>query len=156
MMEMTDTLKSRLDEIKRRFPKGTSAVIPAIHAVQEDLGYIPQEIEPAVAAHLGIPVERIREVTTFYFLFNTEKVGKYQIYVCGNLTCWLRGYENILAHLQKRLGIGPGETTPDGRFTITIIECLCVCDHAPVIQIDGEFYGQLTPEKLDEIIDNLE
>ena len=155
-MELTDTLKVRFDEIKKKFPTGLSSVLPAIHAVQEEFGHVPQNIEPLIAEHLGIPKERIREVTTFYFMFNNKPVGKYHIYVCGNISCWLRGYENILEHLEKRLNIKAGETTMDGKFTLSAVECLGMCDHAPVIQINGEFYGDLTAEKLDSVLDNLD
>jgi NADH-quinone oxidoreductase E subunit len=155
-MELSATLKTRLDEIKRKFPFAFSSVLPAIHAVQEEFGYVPQEIEPAVARYLNIPQERIREVSTFYFMFNNRTVGKYHIYLCSNVSCWLREYEGILTCLEKKLGITAGETTSDGKFTISLVECLGMCDEAPVMQINGTFYGNLTPEKIDEILDNLD
>ncbi|MBN2433102.1 MAG: NAD(P)H-dependent oxidoreductase subunit E [Acidobacteria bacterium] len=155
-MELTVNLKSRLDEIKRKFPFAFSSVLPAIHAVQEEFGYIPLEIEPAVARYLAVPQERIREVTTFYFMFNNRSVGKYHIYLCSNVSCWLRNYESILAYLEKKLNISAGETTPDGRFTISLVECLGMCEQAPVMQINGISYGDLTPEKIDRILDNLD
>ena len=155
-MNLSPELKSALDNLKQAYPLGRSVLLPALYAVQKEFGHIPPELEPAVADHLGIPVEVVHETSTFYFMFNNRPVGRHHIYLCGNLSCWLRGFEPLNELLEKKLGIRDGQTTPDGKFTLSVVECLGLCDQAPVMQINGVSYGHLTPETVDQILDNLE
>ncbi len=154
-MELSEQLKQTLDALKRQFPHGLSVLMPALHAVQAEHGHIPPELEEPLGAYLGIPAEIVHEVSTFYFMFNNRPVGRHHIYICGNLSCWLRGAETLRDHLAARLGIQPGETTPDGRFTLSVVECLGMCDHAPVMLLDGEFHPDLTVERIDHILGGL-
>lgn len=155
-MDLSDALKIRLDDLKRRFPDGQSVLLPALYEVQAAFGHIPLEAEGALARHFGLPAEMVHEAVRFYTMFRDQPAGKHQIYLCGNLSCWLRGFESLRDHLERRLGVRPGETTPDGRFSLHQVECLGVCDHAPAMQIDGKFYLDLTPERIDEIIAGLD
>jgi NADH-quinone oxidoreductase subunit E len=154
-MELSEQLKQTLDALKQRFPRGLSVLMPALHAVQAAHGHIPPGLEQPLGRHLGIPEEIVREVSTFYFMFNNRPVGRHHIYICGNISCWLRGYETLRDHLVRRLGVQPGETTPDGRITLSVVECLGMCDHAPVMLLDGEFHPDLTAEKIDQILEGL-
>jgi NADH-quinone oxidoreductase subunit E len=108
-----------------------------------------------VARNLGLHTEEVAETASFYDLLNLRPVGKYQILFCHNLSCTLLGAERILAHLERRLGIRAGETTPDGLFTLKRMECLASCGTAPVLQINGEFHERLTEARVDEILDGL-
>jgi len=155
-MELSDDLKNKLDALKNRFPGGRSVLLPALYEVQAAFGHIPLEMERAVADHFDIPAEVVHETVTFYFMFRDRPSGQHQIYLCGNLSCWLRGYDAIREHLERKLGIKTGETTADGRFSLHRVECLGVCDHAPAMQIDGRFYHDLTPERIDAIIDGMD
>lgn len=154
-MVLSDKLEQKLDELKQQFPEGFSALLPSLHAVQAESGFIPPEMERAIAAKLAIPPERVHEAVTFYTMFHRRPVGRHEICVCGNLSCWLRGYEEIRQRLTERLGIGFGETTSGGEVTLTLAECLGMCDHAPVIQVNGEFHPDMTPEKIDLLLKTL-
>ncbi len=153
---MSENLRKKIEEIKEKFPTGKSPILPLLHAFQDEFGYISLEIEEEIARIVNVSPVYVREVSTFYSMFNNNPVGKYHIQVCGNISCWLRGYEDIVEYIKKKLGIDLGQTTPDGKFTLSRVECLGMCDHAPVMQINGEFYGDLTFEKIDEILDSLE
>ena len=153
-MELSETLRIKLTQIRQSYPLGQSALMPALHAVQEEFGHIPADIEPVLGEFFQIAPERVHEATTFYTMFQREPIGKTQICLCGNLSCWLRGYEPLREHLEKKLGISMGQTTPDGKYTLTLVECLGMCDHAPVVQVNGVFHGEMTPQALDQVLED--
>jgi NADH-quinone oxidoreductase subunit E len=143
--------------IIKRYPEGKqkSALIPVLHIAQaENNGWLSAEVMDYVAGLLRIQPIEVYEVATFYSMFNLKPVGKCVIEVCQTGPCWLKGAEEILAHFEKRLGIKPGETTPDGRFTLKTVECLAACGRAPVIQAGSEYYENLTVQKVDELLDH--
>lgn len=148
-----------LDEIDHwvaKFPpdRKRSAVIAALHAVQHEHGYLTQEAMDAVAAHLELPPIQVYEVASFYSMFETKPCGRHHISVCTNISCMLRGGEEILAHVEKRLGIKVGESTPDGRFFLKKEEeCLAACNCAPMMMVDHVYYENLTPDSVDRILD---
>ncbi len=131
---------------------GSGVLIEALHRVQARLGGVPEGLVPALAAALGVSPERVREVLTFYSMFSTTPLGKHLVCLCGNLPCWLRGSEEVRRAVEQALGVGTGETRPDGALTLQRVECLGLCDHAPAMQVDGVFHGDLTPEKAVEIL----
>lgn len=147
----------KVTRLMKRYPEGRekSALIPVLHMAQEELGngYLSVDIMDYVAELIGIQPVEVYEVATFYSMFNLEKVGKYIIEVCQTGPCSLAGGEAILQHLVDTLGIRPGETTGDGLFTLKTVECLGSCGTSPVMQINTEFYEQLTPSKVDQIIE---
>ena len=149
-----ETLKT-FDQIVARYPVKRSALNPILHEVQSRLGYLTQEAMVEVAGYLGLHPVEVAETASFYDLLNLRPVGKYQILFCHNLSCTLLGAERILAHLERTLGITSGETTPDGLFTLKRMECLASCGTAPAMQINGEFYENLTEARVDEILDGL-
>ena len=149
-----ETLKT-FDGIVARYPVRRSALIPILHEVQNSLGYLTQDAMVEVARYLGLHPVEVAETASFYDLLNLQPVGKYQILFCHNLSCTLLGAERLLTHLQKRLGIQAGETTPDGLFTLKRMECLASCGTAPVMQVNGTFYENLTEAKVDGILDGL-
>ena len=150
-------LREEIDRWVARFPAGRqrSAVIAALHAAQhENYGYLTRELMEGVAAYLGLPAIQVFEVASFYSMFETKPVGRHSISVCTNISCMLCGGEEMLAHVEKRLGIKVGESTADGRFFLKREEeCLAACNNAPMMMVDHVYYENLTPEKVDEILD---
>ena len=153
-------VREEIDHLVAKFPAGRqrSAVIGALHAAQhENGGYLTPAIMEAVAEYLGLPAVQVFEVASFYSMFETKPVGRHSISVCTNISCMLCGGEKILSHVEKRLGIAVGESTPDGKFYLKKEEeCLAACTGAPMMMIDHRFYENLTPAKVDEILDSLE
>ncbi|GAB4293671.1 MAG: NADH-quinone oxidoreductase subunit NuoE [Methylophaga sp.] len=153
-----DTLREQMDVWIAKYPEGQtqSAVVPCLHILQEaNGGWLTRAIMDALAEYLGMPAISVYEVATFYNMFELEPVGKHKISVCTNISCMLCGSEKIMAHLQKRLNIKPGETTQDGLFTLKEVECLGACVGAPMMLLDRDYHECLTPEKIDEILDRL-
>ena len=143
----------------KRYPadQRRSGVIEALRFVQEDNnGYLTEELMDAVADYLDMPRIAVYEVVSFYTMYNVKPVGRHVIDVCTNISCMLSGSEKILQHLKKRLQIEVNATTADGKFTLREVECLAACANAPVIQIGKKYYENLTPEKVDAIIEELE
>lgn len=139
----------------KRYPPGRqkSALLPVLHIAQaENGGWLSTEIMDYVASLLGIQPIEVYEVATFYSMFNLKPVGNCVIEVCQTGPCWLNGSEEILDHFKERLGINPGETTADGRFTLKTVECLAACGNAPVIQVGTEYHENMTREKADQLL----
>jgi NADH-quinone oxidoreductase subunit E len=153
---LSEHVRHEIDRWIERFPadRKRSAVIGALHAVQHEHGYLTQEAMDAVAAYLGLEPIKVYEVATFYSMFETRPVGRHHISVCTNISCYLCGGEDILAHVERRLGIKVGESTPDGRFFLKREEeCLAACTGAPMMMVDHVYYENLTPERVDRILD---
>ena len=147
-----------IDEWIAKYPadQKQSAVMPALRIVQEaHEGSLTTELMDAVAAYLGMETVAVYEVATFYSMYELKPVGKHKICVCTNVSCMLCGSDQIVSHLQNKLGIKLGETTEDGKFTLKEVECLGACGGAPMFQIEREYYENLTPEKVDKILDGL-
>ena len=159
-MELSQKVKKEIDHWLTKYPENQrrSAVVAALLAVQEDNeGWISDEAMNAVALYLEIPPIEVYEVATFYDMYELKPVGKCKIGVCTNVSCMLRGSDDVVAYLQERLGIGLGETTPDGRFTLRECECLAACANAPVCQVnDKRYHEDLTVDKVAQLIDQLE
>ena len=150
-------VREEIDHWVAKFPEGRqrSAVIAALHAAQhENGGYLTPEIMTAVAEYLKLPPIQVFEVASFYSMFETKPVGRHSISVCTNISCMLRGGEEILAHVEKRLGIKAGQSTPDGKFYLKVEEeCLAACCGAPMLMIDHVYHENLTPQSIDEILE---
>lgn len=162
-MSASEVLGSQVvEEIERwkaKFPAGRerSAVIAALHAVQHEDHHLSQEKIDAVAEYLELPPVQVYEVATFYSMFETEPVGRHHISVCTNISCMLRGADEILAHVERKLGVKEGESTSDGRFFLKREEeCLAACCGAPMMMVDHVYHEQLTPEKVDQVLDAID
>ena len=160
VQELSAQVREEIDRWVARFPPGRqrSAVIAALHVVQhENHGYLTQELMEAVARYLGLPAIQVFEVASFYSMFETKPVGRHSISVCTNISCMLCGGEQLLAHIEKKLGISAGESTPDGRFFLKKEEeCLAACTGAPMMMVDHRFHENLSLARVDEILDSLE
>jgi len=152
--------REEIDRWVARFPEGRqrSAVISALRIVQhENDGYLTQGLMDAVAAHLGLEPVQVYEVATFYSMFETDEVGRHHVSVCTNVSCMLRGADDLLQHVESRLGIKVGESTSDGRiFLKKEEECLAACCGAPMMMVDHVYHEDLTPERIDEILEGLD
>jgi NADH-quinone oxidoreductase subunit E len=151
-------VRHEIDSWVHTFPpdRKRSAVLAALRAVQHDAGYLTRETMDAVAEYLGLPAIQVYEVATFYSLFETRPVGRHFISVCTNISCMLCGGDELLAHVEKRLGIKVGESTADGRFYLKREEeCLAACTGAPMMMVDHVFHENLTPEIIDKVLDEL-
>jgi NADH-quinone oxidoreductase subunit E len=147
-----------LQEFRRvveRYPTKESALMPALWLVQDQEGYIPDAAVDWLVEELGVAHSRVRELISFYTMFRDEPQAEHVLQVCHNISCHILGTPSILEHLQKRLGIRVGETTPDGKFALEGVECLAACGMGPVMQHGKHFYENLTPEKVDAILDSL-
>jgi NADH-quinone oxidoreductase E subunit len=144
-----------IDELIGRYPVAEAALIPALHKVQDDLGWMPVEAMDWVADKLGLPRVRVYGVTSYYTMFRREKPGRHRLEICTNLSCSLMGAEHLRDYLCRKLSIKPGETTTDGRITLEEVECLGSCGTAPVMMVDDEYHENLTPEKVDTILSDL-
>ncbi|MDR7925724.1 NADH-quinone oxidoreductase subunit NuoE [Acidithiobacillus thiooxidans] len=132
-----------------------SALLAALRIAQEEQGYLRDELIEYVAEILGLPAIQAFEVATFYTMYDLKPVGRHKLCVCGSVSCFLNGSDRIIAHLSRTLGIGLGETTADGLFTLQEVECLGACKDAPMMQLGDRYYENLTPESLDALIAQL-
>lgn len=152
--------KESLDQVKREIAKyppehKQSAVMAALRIAQEEHGWLSEPLMDYVAGLLELRPIQVYEVATFYSMYDLKPVGKHKISVCTNISCMLRDSAQVVKHLEAKLGIRMGETTADGRFTLKEVECLAACGGAPMFQIGKKYYENLTPEKIDRILEDL-
>jgi len=145
------------EKLKARYPAGfeSSLVLPCLRRIQEDRGYVADDDIDALVSYLRVPRIQVEEVLSFYGQFRRKPVGRCHIQACRNLSCSLRGSERILDHLARKLGVAPGETTADGRFTLSTVECLAACGTAPVVMVNETYHENMTPEKIDALLQEL-
>ena len=157
---LSDQVQAEVDRWIAKFPQGRqrSAVIAALHAVQhENGGFVTPELMDAVANYLDLPAVQVYEVATFYSMIETRPVGRHSISVCTNISCMLRGSDEIVSHIERKLGIETGESTPDGKIYLKREEeCLAACCGAPMMMVGHTYHEDLTPAKVDAILDALE
>ena len=154
-VQLSPESQQKIKTLLERYPTPRAVMLPALHLVAQEFPYIDDEVCQAVADLLQVPMVDVKEVATFYTMFPTEPHGKYLVQLCINLPCSLNGARRLLRCLEGSLGISPGHTTPDGRFTLRGMECLAACDKAPMMYINEEMYTHLTEEKLEQILHDL-
>jgi len=147
---LSEKAKNAIRDIKERYPNKRSATLPSLYVAQEDQRWLSPETIDEVAALLEMPSRMLHEVATFYVMFEKKPVGTHLVEVCDNISCALRGGEEIMRHLEQKWGIRRGETTADGKFTLRGTECLGACGTGPCVMIDHRYWESLTPEKLDQ------
>ena len=150
-------LLAEFDALRARYPAGfdSSLVLPCLRCVQEVRGHVADADIDAIVDYLGVARIQVEEVLSYYTHFQREPVGRWHIQPCRNLSCSLLGAERIIDHLSEKLGCALGETTADGRFTLSTVECLASCGTAPVVMVNGTYHESMTPEKLDRLIEGL-
>lgn len=154
---LPDPVRKAIDALRPRYPTSEAVLLPALHLAQNHwAGWLPDEAILAVAAELDLPPARVYGVVTFYDLFHQKPVGRHRIRVCTNLSCTLRGAEEVLAAVGAELDVGQDEVTAEGRCSFIEFECLGACEQAPMMMVDGVYHGQLTPESARRIVRDLD
>jgi NADH-quinone oxidoreductase subunit E len=154
-VHFSETAEKRFKEIVSRYPKKDAAMLPVLALAQEEFGALSREVSLLVAEKLGVSLARVESVISFYTLFTKKKMGKHHMEVCRNVSCKMRGSDELVSCLEKELGIKPGETTPDGEFSFTTVECLAACGGAPALRVDSDYYENATAADLKRLIGKL-
>ncbi|MFO0702114.1 MAG: NAD(P)H-dependent oxidoreductase subunit E [Nitrospira sp.] len=152
---LRDKHQKEIDEILSRYPVKRSALIPLLYVAQRDQGYVSESAMQEIAQLLRLTPPQVYETVTFYTMFNLKPVGKFHIQVCKSLMCALIGSDTLIGWIKTKLGIAPGESTTDGLFTLSAVECLAACGTGPMMQINEDYYEQVTENKLDRILTDL-
>jgi NADH-quinone oxidoreductase subunit E len=151
----SSVFESRVDAIVARYPEKKAALLPVLWEVQREKGWVDLDSEDWVATKLGVSPAHVHGVVTFYTMYKQKPMGKYHFQVCTTLSCMLRGSDELMKHLEKRLGVKPGEVTADGRYSLCRVECLGSCGTAPMFQLNDDYHENLDLEKVDEILKSL-
>jgi len=147
--------EQQVDRIVAKYPQPSGALLPVLWEVQKSKGWIDDEAERWVAERLGLTPAHVHGTVTFYTMYKQKPTGKYHIQVCTTLSCMLRGSDELVEHLERKLNIKCGEVTPDGKFSLVRVECLGSCGTAPMFQLNDDFHEDLTLEKVDRLLDGL-
>ncbi len=153
---ISDQAKQRMRDLAARYPVARSAIMPALYIAQQEEGYITQNALQAVAEAIGLTVDDVESVATFYTMYYQQQPGKKVIKVCTSISCYLRGCDAVVDHFEKRLDIKRGETSADGNYTFLTTECLASCGTAPVLQVNNEFVENVTLEIVDALVNEWE
>ena len=154
-MNTLSALDNEAQKILAKYDRKHAAVLPLLHLAQDKVGYVTPDVEAWVSKWTEVPVIHVKEVVTFYSMYHKKPVGKHHIRFCTGTSCNLMGEEKIRSYIKKKLGVENGQTTKDGKFSLEEAECLCACDQAPMMQAGDKYYGNLTEEKIDEILDTI-
>ena len=152
MNQILENLNLEAEKIVAKYDQKRAATLPLLHLAQDKVGYISPEVEAWVSKWTEVPVVHVRGVVTFYSMYHKAPVGKHHIRFCTGTSCVLGGCEKKLDYLKQKLNIKNGQTTADGKFSLEEAECLCACEVAPMMQVDGTYYGDLTDKKIDDIL----
>lgn len=155
MYKLTDEFKAKAALLIARYPRKDAALIPLLQELQRAKGFVAEEAMDELAKFLEIPYSRVKAVVTFYTMFNREPVGKYHLQLCRNISCHMAGAPDLLGRLKETLAIREGETTRDGLFTLSTVECLGACGAAPVVQVNETYFEKMDLKKLDALLDDL-
>ena len=154
-MKFSDQLEARLAEMIPHYPTKRSVLVPFLLYVQDELGYLTDDAIEEVAKRIEITALEVRNVISYYSMLRTHAIGKYNFQICTNVSCLLRGAEDIFEHCKKKLGVGNKQTTPDGLFYLEEVECIGACSWAPAMMMNYDFVENLTAEKVDELIEGI-
>ncbi|HUJ94504.1 MAG TPA: NAD(P)H-dependent oxidoreductase subunit E [Terriglobales bacterium] len=152
-MRFSDQFEARFAEMLTHYPTKRSVLVPTLLYAQDEVGYLSNEVITELAQRLDLTELEVRNVISYYSMLTLQPRGKYNVQVCTNISCLLRGGEEILDHCKKRLGVGNRQTTPDGMFYLEEVECIGACSWAPAAQVNYTFHENLTAEKMDEILE---
>jgi NADH-quinone oxidoreductase subunit E len=146
------------EKMKARYPAGfeSSLVLPCLRRIQQDRGYVADSDVADLVEYLGVPRMQVEQVLSYYTQFRRAPIGRWHVQACRNVSCSMRGAERLIAHLEKSLGVKVGETTPDGRFTLSTVECLGSCGTAPVVMVNDTYHENMSAERVDALLRGLE
>ena len=154
-LEFSPETYKKFEETVARYPKKEAALLPVLYLAQKEFGHLGAEAIEYVAQLMDQAPARVLGVVSFYTMYNMKPIGRHHIQVCRTLPCALRGAEQVTLFLKQKLGIEPGQTTPDGRFTLSEVECLASCGTAPMMQVNDDYYENLTEEKITELLESM-
>jgi len=154
-MKFSDQLEQRFTAMVTHYPTRRSVLVPMLLYIQDEIGALTDEAIREIAQRVELSELEVRNVVSYYSMLRTHAVGKYNLQVCTNVSCLLRGADNIFEHCKKKLGVGNKQDTPDGLFHLEEVECIGACSWAPAMMLNYEFVENLTPEKIDELIDGI-
>jgi NADH-quinone oxidoreductase subunit E len=154
-MTFLEQYKDEIADILSRYPVQRSALIPLLYVAQRDQGYVTESAMQEIAQLLRLTPPQVYETITFYTMFNLKPVGKFHLQVCKSLMCALVGSDTVIEWIKTKLGIAPGESTSDGLFSLSLVECLAACGTGPMMMVNDDYYEQLTEDKLDRILSDL-
>ncbi len=152
-MKFSDEFETRFGEMLTHYPTKRSALVPTLLYAQDEVGYLSDEVIAELAQRLSLTELEVRNVISYYSMLTTKPRGKYNVQVCTNIACMLRGGEELLGHCKKKLGIGHKGTTQDGLFSLEEVECIGGCSWAPAVQVNYDYHENLTIEKMDKVLD---
>jgi NADH-quinone oxidoreductase subunit E len=157
LMPVVERLIPEFEQLKKRLPKDfeSTLVMPCLHRVQDVRGFVANEDIDALVEYLGVPRVQIEQALSYYTMFRRKPIGRWHLQACRNVTCSMRGSERLIDALSRKLAIKPGETTPDGRFTLSEVECLGSCGTAPVVMVNEAYHENLSLQRLDELLGEL-
>jgi NADH-quinone oxidoreductase subunit E len=156
-LQFSEAARKRLDWLRTRYPKDhqRALILPVLSMAQREFGYVGPDVVHYVAEQIPVPPMWVEEVATFYTMYNTRRLGRWHLQVCHNISCAILGAEDVIQHIQTKLGIGKGETTADGEFTLNGAECLGACGSAPMMQVNDHYYENLTLADVDLLLEQL-
>lgn len=152
-MALSEKIKTTINGIRHQFPTEQALLLPLLHEIQNEQGWVSREAMKDAGEFLNLPVSKVREVASFYTMYKLEPQGKVDVQICTNISCWLNGADKLVACASKKLGVHAGETTKDGNFTLSQVECLAACGTAPAMMINEDYYENLDEQKLCELLD---
>lgn len=152
-MALSEKTKNTINGIRHHFPTEQALLLPLLHEIQNEQGWVSMDSMRAAGEFLNLPLSKVREVASFYTMYKLEPQGKVDVQICTNISCWLNGAEKLVACAEKRLGIKSGETTADGKFTLSQVECLASCGTAPVVMLNEDYYESLELPELESLLD---
>jgi len=153
---LTEENLKKVEDLRKRYPTSQAALLPVLWIVQEQEGWISEDMMRHIGLLLNLPFGHVLGVVTFYTMYNSSPKGKYHIEICTNVSCMLRGSDKILEAVEHRCGAKPGQTSADGKWTVSEVECMGACGGAPMLAIGEEYYENLTPEKTERLLESLE
>jgi NADH-quinone oxidoreductase subunit E len=152
-MVISEKLDAFFDEKMKQYPTKRSFLVPMLLYCQDEIGYLSEDVIRHLAKKTDLTELEVRNVISYYSMLRTKPMGKYHVQVCTNICCMLRGADELMEHCEKKLGIGHKQTTPDGRFSLEEVECIGACSWAPAVQVNYDFHENLTPEKMDAVLE---
>ena len=151
---LSERIKNTINGIRHQFPTEQALLLPLLHEIQEEHGWVSIDSMKAAGEFLNLPLSKVREVASFYTMYKLEPCGKVDVQICTNISCWLNGSDKLVSCAEKKLGIKTGETTKDGKFTLSQVECLASCGTAPVVQMNQDYFENISTEEFSNLLDD--
>jgi NADH-quinone oxidoreductase E subunit len=151
---LSERIKNTINGIRHQFPTEQALLLPLLHEIQEEHGWVSIDSMKAAGEFLNLSLSKVREVASFYTMYKLEPCGKVDVQICTNISCWLNGSDKLVSCAEKKLGIKTGETTKDGKFTLSQVECLASCGTAPVVQMNQDYFENISTEEFSKLLDD--